>query len=295
MKRNIFNKVFFVLFAATVALSSCGNKDETPAPTIKINTNSLGSDQTGGTAETGTTVTINLTADASEGIKSITATKSINGAGGGTLPGYPVTSGFTSKNSHTWNATYTLVETSGEVVLRFVVTDNKGKEAFINFTIRVSDLNSFTARLLGAQTNAAGSYFSASSGEVYTAAQANANVGLIDISYAALGNEATATLLSWRFRGDASTGLTAPVPAGARNTYFAASSVTAAQFTALGSSTESAFTGATVNSSNAQSVAIQVGRVYAFLTQDGKKGLVHIESIAPGTAGSVTINVKVQK
>jgi hypothetical protein len=282
----------YLLFAGLIGFTSCSKDEETPAPTIVINTNSLGADQTGGSTTTGTTVTINLTAEASEGISKLNATKTVGGTEN-TLTGYPVTSGFTSSTKNTWNATYTVVETSGTVVLKFSVEDKKGKVSSKTFTININDLSSYSAKLLGAQTNSAGSYFSASTGEVLTSAQANANVSAVDISYAALGGSATPTLLSWKWRADASTGLTGAVPAGAKETYFASTSLTATDFTAIASSSDSRFSGATVSTSSPQFVGVEANKVYAFLTAEGKKGLVHIASISAGTAGSVTINVKV--
>lgn len=284
----------YLLFAGLIGFTSCSKDEETPAPTITINTNSLGADQTGGSASTGTVVTINLTADASEGISKLNATKTISGTET-TLSGYPVTSGFTSSTKHTWNATYTIVETSGTVTLKFSVEDKKGKLSSKTFTINISDLASYSAKLLGAQTNAAGSYFSASTGLVMTSAEANANVSAVDISYAALGGSATPTLLSWKWRADASTGLTGTVPAGAKETYFASTSLTASDFTGITSSSDAKFSGASVTASSPQFVGVETNKVYAFLTAEGKKGLVHVSSITAGTAGSVTINVKVVK
>lgn len=282
----------YLLFAGLIGFTSCSKDEETPAPTITINTNSLGSDQTGGSTTTGTVVTVNLSADASEGISKLNVTKTVSGTES-TLSGYPVSSGFNSSTKHTWNATYTVVETSGTVTLKFSVEDKKGKISSKTFTININDLATYSAKLLGAQTNAAGSYFSTSTGQVLTSAEANANVSAVDISYAALGGSATPTLLSWKWRGDASTGLTGTVPATAKETHFAATSLTATDFTSITSSSDSKFSGASVTTSSPQFVGVETNKVYAFLTAEGKKGLVHIASISAGTGGSVTINVKV--
>jgi hypothetical protein len=293
MKINVKSYLWLV-FAGLIGLSSCSSdEEETPAPTIAINTNSLGAVQTGGTAATGTTVTINLTADASEGIAKLNATKTVGGAET-SLSGYPVTSNFNSSTKHTWNATYDVVETSGTVVLKFSVEDKKGKISSKSFTINVADLSVWSAKLLGAQSAVAGSYFASSTGTVFTGAEAQQNVSSVDISYAFL--TAGPTLLSWAFRADPSTGLTATVPAGALETKFAATNLTAADFIAINSSSDAKFTqgSGSVSGSSSQNVLVEQSKVYAFMS-GSKKGLIHIDQINTGLNGSVNINVKVQK
>jgi hypothetical protein len=292
MKINVKSYLWLV-FAGLIGLSSCSSDEETPAPTIVINTNSLGSNQTGGSASTGTTVTINLTAEASEGIEKLNATKTVGGTET-TLNGYPVTGNFNSSTKHTWNATYDVAETSGTVVLKFSVEDKKGKISSKTFTINVADLNVWSAKLLGAQSAAAGSYFASSTGTVYTGSEAQQNVASVDISYAFL--TPGPTLLSWAFRADPSTGLTASVPAGALETKFAATSLTATDFIGINSSSDAKFTEGvgSVTSSSAQNVVVEESKVYAFMS-GSKKGLIHIAQISTGLGGSVSINVKVQK
>jgi hypothetical protein len=293
MKINVKSYLWLV-FAGLIGLSSCSSdEEETPAPTISILTNSLGNNQTGGNAATGDTVTINITAEASEGISKLTATKTVGGSET-TLPGYPVTKDFTSPTKNNWNATYVVTETSGSVVLKFSVEDKKGKISSKSFTIKVADLSNWSAKLLGAQSAAAGSYFASSTGTVFTSADAQQNVSSVDISYAFLTQGPT--LLSWAFRADPSTGLTATVPAGALETKFAATSLTATDFISISSSSDAKFTEgvASVTSSSGQSVLVEQSKVYAFMS-GSKKGLVHIDQISTGLGGSVNINVKVQK
>ena len=292
MKINVKSYLWLV-FAGLIGLSSCSSDEETPAPTISINTNSLGADQTGGTATTGSTITINLTAEASEGIAKLNATKTVSGSETN-LSGYPVTSNFTSSTKHTWNATYDVTETSGTGVLKFSVEDKKGKVSSKTFTVNIADLSSWSAKLLGAQTAAAGSYFASSTGTVFTGADAQQNVSSVDITYAYL--TAGPTLLSWAFRADPSTGLTATVPAGALETKFAATTLSAADFISISSSSDSKFSQAvaSVTSSSAQKVVVEGTKVYAFMS-GSKKGLVHIDQINTGLDGSVNVNVKVQK
>jgi|GEM_PF-1337834 len=299
MKRNILNKLFFVLFAATIALTGCKEDDETPAPTVKINTNSLGSDQTQGNAATGQTITINLTANAAEGIKSITATKASS-----TLPGYPVTTGFDSKTAHTWNATYTVVETSGDVTLNFRVSDDKGKESSVSFKITVSaDYSSFNAVLLAAPLGdfTSKTFFSSSNGSTYTVSEARPSSNLIDFGYF-FGVTAEASLASPN--DYLTTAYDLSNWATKNNTQFKNTSgvdfdalTTAAQIgTAYDAGTFS--TDGTSPAGGATRIyRLAVNQVIGFETSGGKKGIIKVTSITPVATetGRIALSVKVQK
>jgi hypothetical protein len=90
--------------------------------------------------------------------------------------------------------------------------------------------------------------------------------------------------------------LTATVPAGALETKFAATTLSAADFISISSSSDSKFSQAvaSVTSSSAQNVVVEATKVYAFMS-GSNKGLVHIDQINTGLNGSVNVNVKVQK
>lgn len=282
----------WLLFAGLIGFSSCSSDEETPVPTITINFTSLGN-QTTGSANTGDTIKVNLTAKASEGIEELNATSTYNGSETN-FPGYPKKSNFTTSTEHTWTAAYVIAENSGTITLKYTVKDKKGKIASKTVTVNIADLSSWSAKLLGAQSAAAGSYFASSTGNVFTSTDALQNVSSVDMSYAFL--TAGPTILSWAFRADPSTGLTATVPAGALETKFAATTLSAADFISISSSSDSKFsqTVTTVTASSAQNVAVEATKVYAFMS-GSKKGLVHIDQISTGLGGSVNINVKVQK
>jgi hypothetical protein len=303
MKRNILNKLFFVLFAATIALTGCKEDDETPAPTVKINTNSLGSDQTKGNAATGQTITINLTANAAEGIKSITATKAVGGTSS-TLPGYPVTTGFDSKTAHTWNATYTVVETSGDVTLNFRVSDDKGKESSVSFKITVSsDYSFFNAVLLAAPLGnfTSKTFFSSSNGSTYTVDEARPSSNLIDFGYF-FGATASASLAAPNDYLSTAYDLTGW--ATRNSTQFKTTS--GVDFDALTTSAQisSAYDAGTLstNGTNPGGSATRIynlaaNQVIGFETSAGKKGIIKITSVTPGATetGRIALSVKVQK
>jgi hypothetical protein len=283
MKFN-FQSLAYLLISGLIGFTSCKKDDETkPAPTITINTNNLGSNQESGSAFGGATVKINFTAKADEELKSIEPFIVI---GGNSTSEGAQTSDFDSKTSSIEDYEYNVPTTaSGSITIKFVVTDSKNQKTEKSFVINIT---SYSAKLLGAQTNEAGAYFSASTGLVYKSAEANAAVDKVDISYAFLGLGGS-TLLSWNARKDATTGLTAAVPAAARKTYFAVSTLTAAQFTALKLPSEIS---ETVSTASPEKISIEEGNVYSFLTQDGKKGLIHIQALATGVSGSATVNVK---
>jgi len=44
-----------------------------------------------------------------------------------------------------------------------------------------------------------------------------------------------------------------------------------------------------------QFIAIEAGKVYAFLNGRGKKGLIKVNSVVAGVAGTVSLDIKVQK
>ncbi len=123
--------------AGMLVFSSC-TEEEKAAPTVRINTNSLGSNQSSGTAAPGASVVINYTANAEGELRSINVTTS-SGNTETSLTGYPKTSNFTSSKSNTENITVT-APASGSTVVRITATDKDGKTGTISFNITV-DVN----------------------------------------------------------------------------------------------------------------------------------------------------------
>jgi len=163
MKKIMLNKVLFLLFAVTVAISSCKKDDETPAPTIRISSTDPAS--VGGVVSTiaGEEVEITLVTAAEEKIKKINATQKI-GAAETQITGYPVTTFTGDRKSDTRVVTYPVSATAtGDIVLRFEVTDDKDKVAAVSVTIRVTgpvaDINTFTTVLLNNQESTTASAF----------------------------------------------------------------------------------------------------------------------------------------
>lgn len=291
----------YLMVAALIGFSSCGGDDEeeTPAPTITINTNSLGADQTKGNAETGDTVTINLTANATEEIAKLNATKTVGGSETN-LTGYPVTTNFNSKTSHTWNARYVVTEASGTVTLKFSVEDKKGKIASKTFTITVvnNDFNSYTSVLLFAPlaNNTSKTFLSLTTGTTYNFTEASSSPASVDLGYffgaSALASFASPSdylttaydLSSWSTRNVTSFRTT--------TANFATTSSGAALAAAYDGGT-AATNGTNPPGGDTRIYNLTDGQTVAFRTQGGKKGLINVVS-RTGTAPNVTLTIAVK-
>ena len=159
-------------------------------------------------------------------------------------------------------------------------------------TPTVTEVNSYSAILLGAQSNSSPAFLATSTGATISSSNASANASIIDISYAELGSPTVSPyLLSAAQRDDE--GLNAVT--GGTSTYFKESTdFSYAKFDTL--TNVIALNGITASTS--QKVAIASGKVYEFVNAAGKKGLVYVSTLAAGTTsanGSVTLRVKVQK
>ena len=162
------------------------------------------------------------------------------------------------------------------------VVDNNDKTTSATLSLNMGSayglINTWTNILLGAQSNANGSYFASSTGTVFTSSTAPANVSIIDIAYTVLsGTESLVSPSITTISGNI--------------TSFVASTVTAAQFNAM--TNDSILT--SISNASATSIGITSGGVYAFVNSAGKKGLVNVTALVTGTSGTATIAVKVQK
>lgn len=297
MKMIAKNLAYF-LFIGLIGFSSCGDSDETvPAPTLtfKLGNATSGSFNSGETASftmdlaadndftslkgtlvytkndnSSATLTIK---DANNSNKEMNYTKNsdINGYAGTKVVKVALPSD--AKRGTAWTITVSAATSGGTTTATFT-----GKV-----------VNSWSAKLLGAQTNSAGSYFNSASGEVLAGSAASAAPAGVDITYAAIGAViASPTILSYKQR--TAEGL-AGVPAGAEESYFIETTITPAQFLDETASWSTLLSGL---NPTAQKTVIATDKVYAFKNKAGKMGLIHIASIVDGVAGSATINVKAE-
>ncbi len=291
MKRLSF--LFSVAAVAVVSmLSSCGDKKEDPKPAPSITAYIGTSGVKSATVASGESATITYSVTTGENIDKIEVTERI---GSSTKPvtGFPKTSKFTSSTSDA--GAIVVTSTGSEVFYDLKVTDSKGATSSVTITLNPAGAamtyNSYTAKLLGAQTNAAGAYFASSTGTVYSGTQFNglADKNIVDITFAEIGATTTVpTLLSSAQRSTE----TLTTGTGGSMTYFKSSSlnfatVTDAQLAAISASTS-------------QKVTVATNGTYEFVNAAGKKGLINVTALTAGsdatkTNGSVTISVKVQK
>lgn len=205
---------------------------------------------------------------------------------------------FKSNTSHTGSFTITAEEV-GTINVTIRVTDRKGKEEPRVIKIEVeSNIESFTAVLMGSQNDAnLGSFFSTVTGEVYTIKPAGENSELIDFAYFYGSiNEATISapdnddvfgtgdkvfelVTSWATRQKT------------RFTKISAENLTVAEF-------DAADDDKIITENEAEELSkmvnkLQDGDLVFFVTAD-KKGIFKVAKL-DAEAKTITIDVKVQK
>jgi hypothetical protein len=181
-----------------------------------------------------------------------------------------------------------------------VVTDKDDLIATKTVTVTIDQtatgnpINTFSARLMGAQSNLdIGSYLDVVSGTVHKQAAAESNSAAIDIVYY-YGSQNAATLTA---PDDAT------VNGGAGNlslcvnftqknpTRFSSTTMTSAEFDAV--SDDLPIAG--LSASATKMTQLAVNNVIAFETFDGKKGIIKVSALDTGSDGTITIDVKVQE
>lgn len=180
----------------------------------------------------------------------------------------------------------------------FEVEDNAtigNEEVTITVVSAANPINTFTAVLMGAQSNTTnGSYLDAHAGQVYMQAQAVNNQALIDmVYYYGASNLATFAAPSDVTVGGGAGNLTLCEGWTTKNaTKFGTSAVTVAQFDAM---TNDAAISQVTGLADSKIVQVDVDDVFAFETSDGKKGLIKVTALTANATGSITITVKMQQ
>ncbi|OJJ21452.1 hypothetical protein BKI52_12960 [marine bacterium AO1-C] len=311
MKKSLTKFFSLIALAGVVFFSSCGSSDDAvapSAPTISI------ADAGNGSYETGDSVTYNLTAKASGGVKILNFTKTVDGTESAATGFSNVTPGDTN----TINATFKVpvTEAAGKTVTITVnITDNSDQSASATATYTVvatglggggaAPLVKGSATLtMGTQGNPTDpSYLSTATqtdgtiGKTFKSSEAVANQGVIDIFFGATNVNGTAaaqfgtTALTSMVSPSEVTGANlwgTPLTSG-RATKFAASSLTDVNVTAI--DVENNISSTTGNSV----IAIEKGKVYSFVTAGGKKGYILVEDIINnGVNGSNEANRQIK-
>ncbi|WMJ72254.1 hypothetical protein RCC89_03610 [Cytophagaceae bacterium ABcell3] len=289
-----FSFFFSMLAIASVALFTSCSKDEDPKPGPTI---SFTPGDTEVTLEAGEKHKVAVVFSAEQRLNRITVFKK-QGANE-TQYGEAKTSGFHESTKHTEH--YELEGVAGETVTyRFQVEDRDGVSAAKSLTVKVKaekggEISSYSAKLLGGASNPnAGSFFATSTGTVMKMAEANENYTKVDFIYTYSGENghliaapnddrisaAHSNVDGWSSKNA---------------TKFKATSLTAEQFAAIDDDLK--IVEAAEGANETRKNQLSKGQVFAFITEAGKKGVVHVKETAGTEASnrSITINVKVQK
>jgi len=287
MTMKKLNLLYALLFLALLGFTtSCSEDEETDLFTIT----GVPADMT---AKVGDTLSAEIAVVSEEKLEEIEIRK-------GTETLETITE-FDNPESHVYNMTYIVVaEDAGKTIeFAIIVTDSKDNSEEAGFTVTVDaagdPISSFTAVLLGAQGSSTGSFLDASEGDVYTQTDANTNSALIDLLYYfGSSNEATLTAPDDVTVNGGTNNLTLATGLTTQNStkFNSNPGVTAAEF--IAAENDAMIAGLT-DITESKVTMLQEGDVISFETADGKKGLIHVESIATGSDGSITINVKIQE
>jgi hypothetical protein len=315
MKKLKFLNIF-VLFVTLGFLASCGGSDdETPAPTIRISSTNPAAVSNVITSSAGSTIEITLVSEAQERIKSINATQRV-GASESQVSGFPITAGFTTATSDTRVVTYIVPsDATGDITLRFQVTDQKDKVAAVSITVSLSaTINTYTAVLLNNQVDGStpNAFYDPINNTRFTLAQAKANSANVHIIHAL------------RSAGNGGRKLIAPSSVDAVDIYgadltnpdrvqtwsvrnatkFKSLTLSAAEFDAINSATALTAAAGSSDTYSADNIgSLDVGSTFGALLANGKFVVGRVTAVTgpsvftPGgtNGGSVTITFKVQK
>lgn len=293
--------------AGALTFTSCQKDEVTTTGTVTYSTPTDGK----ATVPTDTVILVKLTVSAAEDLKSVSAKVAYDGAVGTTLDLSADTkttdSTLASGTGKTFEWTTGILTRSvaGKEVYTYTFKDKSGNttEATITLTVNskvvVDKVVTYSAKLLGGQSNATqGSFFNSSEGLVYNQANAKTNSGKVDILYF-YGATNMATIASpddadaATIYNNSSTGIQTWTTKNA--TKFKATTVTATEFDGITAKDDSKIVAAAAGAADTKSNKLASGSVFAFVTAAGKKGLIKVTAVSGTQDGSITIDVKVQK
>jgi hypothetical protein len=302
-----------VLAAGLIATTSC-KKDETHAvPTVSHSGNDAY--ELDFTTDSSQHVVFNVYVKAEAEVEtfSITETKT---PGASSTYDASTTGKFKGETDKTYSfdkvftaADFTDVDT---YTYEFRVTDKDGQVATTKVTVKMKaipdkEINSFTAVLMGAQSNTnEGSFYDAETNTVYTKSDADNNQESVDfVYYYGSSNEATiAAPNDSTVNGTADNSLTLTENwTTQNNTLFYKTTLTKDDFDAITNAnnfeekynnnlTESKVTKLENKDDNGN---VRLNTVVAFKTVNGKIGLFCVTAVDAGSDGTITIDVKIAK
>jgi len=288
------------VIASLSVLTSC-KQDELAAPTVSFQnakTSYLATNATDTVFET------TITVDAPAKIETIKIYK-VTDSGKSTEK--IISSDFKSSTQHIFQYKFR----AGKYEIEATDKDNQTTSAFFTFTGFVSNVGeivSFSAKIMGAQFNEAGSFLSTSNGVVYNKTNAKANASIVDFAYSYRGDNMLAFIAA---PSDAILDVPLNIKGDSWSKYndtkFKLSSLTTDEFDAiLDDSKISSLSDLT----ETKVLNLKVNNVVAFKTAAGKLGYFKVKAINLGDDndpvttltefqkyqfGSIEIDVKVQK
>jgi hypothetical protein len=204
---------------------------------------------------------------------------------------------FTTSDDLNYNFRITIdgLTESGKIKLTATDKDNQTSSKSIDVTVEggAVNFNEFTAILMGAQSNAAGSTLDADAGTVYKLADASSNQALIDILYYyGSTNKATFVAPNDETVNGGSSDFTWTQSWTTQNaTKFGVSTMTSAEFDAITDADLAAITGLSAS----KATDLGVDDVLNFVTAGGKNGALKVTALTASNSGTITITVKIQK
>lgn len=199
---------------------------------------------------------------------------------------------ITTTDNLNYDFTYAVTDITEEISIKFTATDKDDQVTSQSIVIQGSagSISSFSAILLGAQTNAEPSCLDANTGTRYSVNQAT-QAAVIDFVYY-YGSSNLATIAA---PNDPSINGTGTNPLNWTNDWDPQNAtlfgVTTLDFADVNYGDLSGISGLADSKMN----DLAVDDIFAFQTVDGKKGLVKVTDLSTGTSGSITIHVKIQE
>lgn len=214
------------------------------------------------------------------------------------------------------NINYTVPTGMPTIYFNIELEEAGGKYSYKRLTLNVSGsgvISTWELVDLGGNLNALASRMSSGTGLTYVSCDAGENMDYIDITYAV--STVAPTYYSYicsnpaRFNSPVSLTSSTATNCDSLGTSISTAGGNAAYFVAVTGNADSVFTNATdaslsaltVSSSDPQFVQVTaLGEVFAFLNNDGKKGLIKVKGIDATYGlndgrGSITVDVKVQR
>lgn len=297
MKKTRFLALLMIGLSAAAVFTGCKKDEDNPEPKPTVSV-----EKPSGKAQTvtvGETFEIKFTASSNNELKKVTITH--KGVAGTTTT---VLDSTVANNTTSFNFSemYDAGNVIGTEVYTITVRDKDDLETTEIITITVkSDIQTFTATILGNQHSSTGSFYNVIDNVVMSQANAKANAAAVDfVYYHGATNQATIAAPDDAPAGtiynNSSTGLQTWSVRNA--TRFKSTPMTAAQFDNVSTKIEieTAASGSSLSAAN----MLAVGNVFAFITDashGGKSGLAKVIAITGdnNTAGTITFDVKIEE